>query len=64
MGDEILSSEEEVSKMFIGKKGEYTIDEELALHIMHRFNIDRDTMESMPAINQHVKPMFSRELPK
>jgi len=63
MGAEIFDSEEEFSKMFIGKKGEFTSDEELALHIMHRFNIDRDTMESMPAINQHLKPMFSREFP-
>jgi len=33
----------------------------LALHIMHRFNIDRDTMETMPAFEEHIKPLFSLE---
>ena len=64
MGDEILESEEEVSKMFIGKTGTLTADEELALDIMHRFNIDRDTMESMPAFDPHLKPIFSKEKQK
>ena len=64
MGDEILESEEEVSKMFVGKTGILTADEELALDIMHRFNIDRDTMESMPAFDPHLKPIFSKEKQK
>ena len=63
MGAEISESEE-VSKMFIGKKGTLTADEELALHIMHRFNIDRDTMEAMPAFDEHLKPLFSKEKQK
>lgn len=64
MGDETLKSEEEVSKMFVGQKGTLTVDEELALEIMHRFNIDRDTMESMPAFEPHLKPMLSKEKQK
>ena len=64
MGDESLESEEEVSKMFIRNKGTLTADEELALHIMHRFNIDRDTMEAMPAFDEHLKPLFSKEKQK
>ena len=64
MGDEILESEEKVSKMFVGKTGMLTADEELALDIMHRFNIDRDTMESMPAFDPHLKPIFSKEKQK
>jgi len=64
MGAEILESEEEVSKMFVGKKGTLTVDEELALDIMHRFNIDRDTMESMPAFEPHLIPMLSKEKQK
>lgn len=64
MGDEMVESDEEISKMFLGKRGAISSDEELALHIMHRFNIDRDTMETMPAFEEHLKPLFSREKDK
>jgi len=65
MGDNLLQSDEdEISKMFIGQKGKFTTDEELAIHIMHRFNIDRETMETMPAFDPHIKPMFSKEIEK
>ena len=52
--------EEEISKMFLDQKNIKLSDEELALHIMHRFNIDRDTLESMPAFEQHLKLLFSQ----
>jgi len=58
MGDEIVEPEEEVSKMFDGIRGTLSSDEELALHIMHRFNIDWGTMETMPAFEKHLKPLF------
>jgi len=57
MGDEIVEPGE-VSKMFDGNRGTLSSDEELALHIMHRFNIDRETMETMPAFEEHLKPLF------
>ncbi len=57
MGDEIVKPEE-VSKMFDDSRGTLSSDEELALHIMHRFNIDRETMETMPAFEEHLKPLF------
>ena len=60
MGDETVGPDKELSRMFLGKKGLISSDEELALHIMHRFNIDRDTMETMPAFEPHLKPLFSR----
>lgn len=56
----MVESDEEMSRMFLSKKGVISSDEELALHIMHRFNIDRDTMETMPAFEPHLKPLFSR----
>ena len=56
---EIVESDEEFNRMFIGRKGVISSDQELALHIMHRFNIDRDTMETMPAFEEHLKPLFS-----
>ena len=59
MDDEIVDSEENFSKMFSDLKGQLESDQELALHIMHKFNIDRDTMESMPAFNEHIEPLFS-----
>jgi len=64
MGDELLDSEENISKMFTAKKGTLSIDEELALHIIHRFNICRDTLETMPAFEEHLEPLFSKEKEK
>jgi len=65
MSEDILDSEEEyceeVTRIFLDEKGPTSSDEQLALHIMHRFNIDRDTMETMPAIGEHIKPLFSLE---
>jgi len=60
MGDEMVESDKEMSRMFLGKNGVISSDEELVLYIMHRFNIDRDTMETMPAFEPHLKPLFSR----
>ncbi len=57
MGEEIFDAEE-FSKMFIGKKGTLTSDEELAINIIHRFNICRETLETMPALEEHLEPLF------
>lgn len=64
MGDDLLDSEENVSRMFSGKKGTLSSDEELALQIIHRFNICRDTLETMPALEEHLEPLFSKEKEK
>jgi len=58
MGDEPLNFDENISKMFTSKKGTMSSDEELALHIIHRFNICRDTLETMPAFDEHLEPLF------
>ena len=63
MGENSLEYDERISKMFAGKKS-LSSDEELALHIYHRFNICRDTMETMPAFDDHLKTLFSREKQK
>ena len=60
MRDEIVEPEE-VSKMFHDSRGTLSSDEELALHIMHRFNIDRETMEAMPAFEEHLKPLLGKK---
>jgi hypothetical protein len=60
MGAEIFDSEETVSRMFAGKMEHLSEDEELALHIIHRFNICRDTLETMPAFEEHIDPLFSK----
>jgi len=64
MGAEIFNSDQKVSRMFIGKTNDLTEDEELALHIIHRFNICRDTLETMPAFEEHIHPLFSKEKQK
>lgn len=60
MVDEIIK-EENTSKMFVGKYGVTAPDEELALQIIHRFNICRDTLETMPAFNEHLEPLFLKK---
>ena len=60
MRDEIVEPEE-VRKMFDDSRGTLSSDEELALHIMHRFNIDRETMEAMPAFEEHLKPLLGKK---
>ena len=56
----MLKPEENVSKMFTGVKGSLSADEQLALEIIHKFNICRDTLETMPAFEEHIKPLFSK----
>jgi hypothetical protein len=58
MGEEIENSEENVTRMFSGNRLSLTSDEELALHIIHKFNICSDTLETMPAFDEHLKPLF------
>ncbi len=60
MGDELLESDENASRMFAAKKGVLSSDEELALHIFQRFNICRDTLETMPSLEEHLEPLFSK----
>jgi len=60
----MIDSEESISKMFTNTKGTLTADEQLALHIIHKFNICRDTLETMPAFEEHLKPLFSKVIDK
>ena len=64
MKDKKLESEEEyaeeISKIFLDDKRKgNSSDEMLAFNIVHRFNLDRDTVENMPAFEDHVEPLFS-----
>lgn len=64
MEDELSNSKENVSKMFAGKTCNLTADEELALHIIHRFNICCDTLQTMPAFEEHLDPLFFKDKKK
>jgi len=55
MGEEIFDPKSETTKMLRNMT-----DEELALHIIQKFNICRDTLETMPAFDQHMQPLFSK----
>jgi hypothetical protein len=46
--------------MALTTKKVITSDEELML-FMHRFNLDWDTVETMPAFEEHCKVFFHRE---
>ena len=54
---------ENVSLMFLDGKKAVTADEQLAL-FMHRFNLDWETVETMPAFEEHRKALFSRDSKK
>jgi len=56
----MIDSKENISKMFSDVKGTLSADEQLALHIIHKFNICRDTLETMPAFEEHLEPLFSK----
>ena len=60
MGDEEKDYNDDISKMFSDKK-DLSSDEELALHIIHKFNIDRDTIESMPAFEEKTRALFGKK---
>ena len=53
---------EEISRMFASDKKELS-DDQLVL-LMHRFNLDWDTIETMPAFEEHRKQLFNREIEK
>ena len=61
MGVDETKTEVETSRMFVDNSNLLSSDEELALHIMHRFNIDLDTIESMPAFHKTLKQMFCND---
>ena len=53
----MVEPEEEKSRMFLDQKEQMTLDEELAFFI-HRFNSDIETIECMPAFEDHLKELF------
>jgi len=61
MGEELEDFDEEISKMFKNKYSEFTSDEQLALHLIHRYNLKIDTLETMPAFNEYIKSLLPRE---
>lgn len=58
MRDEIEPRKEIFSTMIHDDTSYLISDESIALHVMHRFNIDRDTMESMPALDTPLRSLF------
>ena len=52
--------EEGLGNILLRSQDTVPTDEILALHLMHKFNIDRDTIETMPAFEEHLKPLFSQ----
>jgi hypothetical protein len=54
-----IDAEDIKSCMFIKKNKTLDTDEQLAL-FMQRFNLDWDTVETMPAFDEHRKALFSR----
>lgn len=60
MTEETINPEDDVSTMFSGKKTKFSSDEELSLEIVHRFNICRETLDTMPSLEENLEPMLSK----
>jgi hypothetical protein len=58
MGDD---SKLKNSKMLAGDASLLSNDEEIAVHVMHHFNIDLDTLESMPAFDKPLRSLLWAE---
>jgi hypothetical protein len=50
-----MDEKKDVSRMFL--ENDMTLDEELAF-FLHRFNSDIETIECMPAFEDHLKELF------
>lgn len=61
MRDDVEFQKGRYSKMFSDDASFLTTDEDIALHVFHRFNIDKDTMETMPAMDVPLKSIFWSE---
>jgi hypothetical protein len=59
MGEEPVDPEE-VSCMKLKTNHPLSSNEELML-FMHRFNLDWETVQTMPAFEEHCKELFRRE---
>ncbi len=57
--EETMIEPTESSCMFVEGKKTVTSDEQLAL-FMHKFNLDWDTVEVMPAFEMHCKAFFCK----
>ena len=57
MGEEITKMKD-IGQLFEEEASILSSDEDLAIHIMHRFNIDRDTLETLPAFNEPLRPLL------
>ena len=57
MGEDVTKIKD-LSELFEQDGSVLSSDEDLAIHIMHRFNIDRDTLETLPAFNEPLRPLL------
>ena len=63
MEEVVESLEEEMSCMFVKNVKAMSPDEQLAI-FMHRFNLDMETVQEMPAFEEHCKSLFPKEIKK
>ena len=57
MGEDVVKMKD-LDQLFKEETSILSSDEDLAIHIMHRFNIDRDTLETLPAFNEPLRPLL------
>ena len=61
--DDIIEESDEISRIFLKGNLAMSSDEQLAF-FMHRFNLDRETVEDMPAFEEHCRSLFNKNIKK
>jgi hypothetical protein len=56
--DESLLKRNNIENFLHNDASLLTSDEDIAIHIMHRFNIDRETLETLPAFNEPLRSLL------
>lgn len=55
MGENV---EENMKSMMLNDAGALSTDEDIQLYIMHRFNIDAETLDCMPACKEPLQSLL------
>lgn len=61
--DDIIEEADVISRLFLKGNLALSSDEQLAF-FMNRFNLDRETVEDMPAFQEHCKLLFNKDIEK
>ncbi|MEF8848661.1 MAG: hypothetical protein V5A68_05950 [Candidatus Thermoplasmatota archaeon] len=56
-----LTPQNKLNSNNLGDEEVLDLDDQLAIDIIHKFNIPRNTVENMPAFKEHISTLFLDE---